>query len=221
MNHLSSGGDYPRDLVGYGERPPHPRWPDGARIALQFVLNYEEGAENSVLHGDPHAETFLSEIANAQPFRARHMSMESLYEYGSRAGVWRILRLFRERGGLKLTVFGVAQALARNPAVVDAFLRDGHEIASHGWRWISYQEVPEAVEREHIALAVETIRSLAGEAPLGWYTGRDSPNTRRLVVEHGGFLYDSDSYADDLPYYVQVSGKPHLVIPYALDNIHG
>ena len=212
-------GLYPRDLVGYGERPPHPRWPDGARIALQFVLNYEEGAENSVLHGDPHAETFLSEIANAQPFRARHMSMESLYEYGSRAGVWRILRLFRERGGLKLTVFGVAQALARNPAVVDAFLRDGHEIASHGWRWISYQEVPEAVEREHIALAVETIRSLAGEAPLGWYTGRDSPNTRRLVVEHGGFLYDSDSYADDLPYWAEVAGRgPHLVVPYTLDT---
>ena len=154
MKHLSSGGDYPRDLVGYGEHPPHPRWPDGARIALQFVLNYEEGAENSVLHGDPHAETFLSEIANAQPFPARHMSMESLYEYGSRAGVWRILRLFRERGGLKLTVFGVAQALARNPAVVDAFLRDVHEIASHGWRGISYQEVPEAVELEHFALAV-------------------------------------------------------------------
>ena len=147
------------------------------------------------------------------------MSMESLYEYGSRAGVWRILRLFRERGGLKLTVFGVAQAMARNPAVVEAFLRDGHEIASHGWRWISYQDVPEDVEREHIARAVETIRALTGEAPLGWYTGRDSPNTRRLVVEHGGFLYDSDSYADDLPYWVEMSGHgPHLVVPYTLDT---
>ena len=211
-------GPSPRDLVGYGERPPHPRWPDGARIALQFVLNYEEGAERSVLHGDPHAETFLSEMANPQPFPARHMSMESLYEYGSRAGVWRILRLFRERGGLPLTIFGVAQALARHPAVVEAFLRDGHEIASHGWRWISYQDVPEAVEREHLARAVETIRGLTGQPPLGWYTGRDSPNTRRLVVEHGGFLYDSDSYADDLPYWVEAAGRPHLVVPYALDT---
>ena len=217
MNRLRTRKDYPRDLVGYGEHPPHPRWPGDARIALQFVLNYEEGAENSVLHGDPGAETFLSEIAGAQPFPMRHLSMESLYEYGSRAGLWRILRLFRDRG-LPLTVFGVAMALARHPGAVEAFLRDGHEIASHGWRWISYQEVPEEVEREHLARAVETIRSLTGEAPLGWYTGRDSPNTRRLVVEHGGFLYDSDSYADDLPYWVEVSGRPHLVVPYALDT---
>ncbi len=217
MNRLRTREGYPRDLVGYGEHPPRPRWPGDARIALQFVLNYEEGAENSVLHGDPGAETFLSEIAGARPFPMRHMSMESLYEYGSRAGLWRILRLFRDRG-LPLTVFGVAMALARHPGAVEAFLRDGHEIASHGWRWISYQEVPEEVEREHLARAVETIRSLTGEAPLGWYTGRDSPNTRRLVVEHGGFLYDSDSYADDLPYWVEVSGRPHLVVPYALDT---
>ena len=217
MNRLRTREGYPRDLVGYGEHPPHPRWPGDARLALQFVLNYEEGAERSVLAGDPHAETFLSEIVGAQPFPARHMSMESLYEYGSRAGVWRILRLFRDRG-LPLTVFGVAQALARNPAAVEAFLRDGHEIAGHGWRWISYQDVPEAVEREHLARAVETIQGLTGRPLLGWYTGRDSPNTRRLVVEHGGFLYDSDSYADDLPYWERVGGKPHLVVPYTLDT---
>ena len=212
---------YPRDLVGYGETPPHARWPGGARIALQFVLNYEEGGENSVLHGDPASETFLSEILGAQPFRARHLSMETLYEYGSRAGVWRLLRLFRERN-VPLTVFGVAMALLRNPAVVDAFVRDGHEIASHGWRWVSYQDVDEAIERDHLQRAVEAIRRLTGSAPVGWYTGRDSPNTRRLVVEHGGFVYDADSYADDLPYWTMVAtakGRvPHLVVPYALDS---
>jgi putative urate catabolism protein len=184
---------------------------------VQFVLNYEEGSERCVLDGDAHAETFLSEMVGAQPFPARHMSMESLYEYGSRAGVWRLLRLFRDRG-LPLTVFGVAQAMARNPAVVEAFLRDGHEIAGHGWRWLSYQDAPEALEREHLARAVETIERLTGEPLLGWYTGRDSPNTRRLVVEHGGFLYDSDSYADDLPYWVRIGSKPHLVVPYTLDT---
>ena len=213
--------DYPRDLAGYGESPPHPRWPGGARIALQFVLNYEEGAEASVLHGDEASETFLSEIVAAQAFRARHLSMESLYEYGSRAGVWRLLRLFRERE-IPLTIFGVAMALLRNPQVVDAFLRDGHEIASHGWRWISYQNVEEAVEREHVQRAAEAIRSLTGKAPQGWYTGRDSPNTRRLVVEHGGFVYDADSYADDLPYWVEVQAASgnvaHLVVPYTLDT---
>jgi len=212
---------YPRDMVGYGARPPHPRWPGGARLALQVVLNYEEGAETSVLHGDGAAETFLSEIAAAQPIPARHMSMESLYEYGSRAGLWRLLRLFRERR-LPVTIFGVAMALERNPEAVEAMLRDGHEIASHGWRWVSYQEIDEATEREHIARAVESIRRLTGQAPDGWYTGRDSPNTRRLVVEHGGFTYDADAYADDLPYWVEVdtrSGKkPHLVVPYALDT---
>ena len=212
---------YPRDLVGYGEHPPHARWPGGARIALQFVLNYEEGAENSVLHGDAASETFLSEMVGAQAFRARHLSMESLYEYGARAGVWRLLRVFRERA-VPLTVFGVAMALERHPAVVEAFLRDGHEIASHGWRWISYQDVDEATEREHVARAVAIFRRLTGDAPQGWYTGRDSPATRRLVVEHGGFAYDADSYADDLPYWVEVDtarGRvPHLVVPYALDS---
>jgi len=207
---------YPRDLRGYGRNPPHPQWPGGARVALQIVLNYEEGAENSVLHGDAASETFLSEIIGAQPFPARHLSMETLFEYGSRVGVWRILREF-ERRKLPLTIFGVGMALERNPEVTAAFVEGGHEIASHGWRWISYQNMDEATEREHMARAVESIRRLTGAAPLGWYTGRDSPNTRRLVVEHGGFLYDADAYGDELPYWMQVAGKSHLVIPYTLD----
>ena len=213
---------YPRDLVGYGRNPPHPQWPGGARIALQFVLNYEEGGENCVLHGDPASETFLSEIIGAQAFPMRHMSMESLYEYGSRAGLWRVLRLFEERG-LPLTVFGVAMALKRNPEAVAAFRELGHEIACHGLRWISYQNVDEALERAHMHEAVQIIRELTGEAPLGWYTGRDSPNTRRLVVEHGGFAYDADHYGDDLPFWQQVEtgdGRrvAHLVVPYTLDT---
>jgi allantoinase len=211
---------YPRDMVGYGAAPPHARWPGGARVALQFVLNYEEGGENCVLHGDAASETFLSEIVGAHAFPERHLSMESLYEYGSRAGVWRILRMFRERG-LPLTVFGVGMALARNPAVVDAFLADGHEIASHGWRWISYQSVDEATERAHLQLAVDTIVRLTGHPPDGWYTGRDSLNTRQLVAEHGGFTYLADSYSDELPYYMPVatSGglRQLLVVPYTLD----
>lgn len=209
--------DYPRDMVGYGASPPDARWPGGARLALQFVLNYEEGAEQCVLHGDAASESFLSDIAGAKAYPdARHMSMESLYEYGSRAGVWRLLRIF-ERRKLPLTVFGVAMALKRNPEAVAAMRAAGHEIASHGWRWIDYQFVDEATERQHIALAVEAIEALTGERPLGWYTGRDSPNTRRLVVEHGGFLYDADSYADDLPYWQQVGGRDHLIVPYTLD----
>ncbi len=208
---------YPRDLVGYGATPPDPRWPGGARIAVQFVLNYEEGAENNVLDGDPASETFLSEIVGAQAFPDRHMSMETLYEYGSRAGVWRVLRAFARRD-LPLTVFGVARALQRNPAVVRAFQAAGHEIACHGLRWISYQQVDEATERAHLAEAVAIMREVTGEAPLGWYTGRDSPRTRQLVVEHGGFLYDADSYADDLPYWVSVAGTSHLVVPYTLDT---
>ena len=208
---------YPRDMVGYGRNPPDPCWPGGARIAVQFVLNYEEGAENSVLHGDPSSETFLSEIVGAQAFPNRHMSMESLYEYGSRAGLWRVLRAF-DRRGLPLTIFGVAMALARNPEAVAAFRRRGDEIACHGWRWISYQLVEPEVERAHLAEAVALITELTGSAPLGWYTGRDSPQTRQLVVEHGGFLYDSDSYADDLPYWTRVAGTDHLVVPYTLDT---
>lgn len=214
---MTQSDQYPRNLTGYGATPPDPKWPGGARIAVQFVLNYEEGGENSVLNGDKGAETFLSEIINAAPVDgARHMSMESIYEYGSRVGVWRILRLFRETG-IPLTIFAVAMALERYPAIVDAFLKDGHEICSHGYRWINYQWVPEEVEREHVARAVEIIRRLTGAAPLGWYTGRTSPNTRRLVVEHGGFLYDADDYSDELPFWETVGGKRHLVVPYTLD----
>jgi allantoinase len=208
---------YPRDFVGYGAHPPDPQWPGEARLALSFVLNYEEGGERSVLDGDAHAETFLSEMFDPAPFPDRHLSMESLYEYGSRAGVWRLLRLFAERE-LPLTVFGVGRALERNPAVAQAFADAGHEIACHGLRWLPYQEVPEAVERAHLAEAVEIFRRIYGAAPRGWYTGRDSPATRRLVVEHGGFLYDSDSYCDDLPYWVKVGETDHLVVPYTLDT---
>jgi len=207
---------YPRDLIGYGRTPPHADWPGGARIAVQFVLNYEEGAENCVLHGDRASETFLSEIINAQAFEMRHLSMESIYEYGSRVGAWRLLREF-ERRQMPLTVFGVSMALERHPELVAAMLEAGHEIACHGWRWISYQNVDEATERAHMMHAVEVIRRMTGSAPVGWYTGRDSPNTRRLVVEHGGFLYDADSYADELPYWQLVAGHQHLVVPYTLD----
>jgi allantoinase len=217
----SPNENYPRDLIGYGQRPPHPHWPNGARVALQFVLNHEEGGESSVLHGDAASETFLSEIIGAQAFPMRHMSMETLFEYGSRAGLWRVLRAFEDRK-LPLTVFGVAMALKRHPDAVAAYRELGHEIAGHGLRWISYQLIDEATERAHLAEAVAILRELTGSAPLGWYTGRDSPNTRRLVVEHGGFVYDADSYADDLPYWTQVEAggrtAPHLVVPYTLDS---
>ncbi|MBL8439485.1 MAG: allantoinase PuuE [Zoogloeaceae bacterium] len=213
---------YPRDLVGYGRNPPHPRWPGNARIALQFVLNYEEGGENCVLHGDAGSEQFLSELFNPPAYPARHLSMESIYEYGSRVGVWRILREF-ERRGLPLTVFGVAMALERHPEVTSAFQELGHEIACHGWRWVHYQEMDEAAEREHLSIAMATIERLTGERPWGWYTGRDSPNTRRLVADYGGFLYDSDYYGDDLPFWTPVKKSdgqtvPHLVVPYTLDT---
>jgi len=212
---------YPRDLIGYGRNPPHAGWPGGARIAVQFVLNVEEGAENSVLHGDAGSETFLSEMFNPASFPMRHQSIETLYEYGSRAGFWRVLRLFEQRS-LPLTIFGVSMALQRNPEALAACRELGHEIACHGLRWINYQLVDEAVERAHIAEAVDIIRSMTGEAPLGWYTGRDSPNTRRLVVEHGGFVYDADSYADDLPYWETVDTrdgkKAQLIVPYTLDT---
>ena len=213
--------NYPRDLIGYGRTPPHPQWPGGARIAVQFVLNFEEGSENSVLHGDAASETFLSEMYSPQAFPMRHQSIESLYEYGTRAGFWRVLRLFESRG-LPLTIFGVAMALARHPEALAACRELGHEIACHGLRWINYQLIDEATERAHMAEAVNILRTLSGEAPQGWYTGRDSPNTRRLVVEHGGFVYDADSYADDLPYWTRVDTKqgvkPHLVVPYTLDT---
>ncbi len=208
---------YPRDLVGYGATPPDPKWPGRARIALQFVLNYEEGGENSVLHGDAASETFLSEIVGAQAFVGqRHMSMESLYEYGSRVGVWRMLKLFRHYN-IPLTIFAVAMAMERNPAVVEAFMQAGHEIANHGLRWINYQDVPLKIEREHMRRAIEIQKRLTGERPFGWYTGRTSPNTRRLVVEDGGFEYDADDYSDDLPWYDTRYGKPQLVVPYTLD----
>ncbi len=213
---------YPRDLVGYGRNPPHANWPGGARIAVQFVLNYEEGGENCVLHGDAGSEQFLSELFNPPSYPARHLSMESIYEYGSRVGVWRFLREF-ERRGLPLTVFGVAMALERHPELTAAFTELGHEIACHGWRWLNYQNVDEAVEREHLQTGIAIIERLTGARPLGWYTGRDSPNTRRLVADHGGFLYDSDYYGDDLPLWTEVtksdgSTTPHLVVPYTLDT---
>jgi len=213
--------DYPRDMIGYGGKPPRADWPGGARIALQFVLNYEEGGENSVLHGDPGSEQFLSEIIGAPAYPARHMSMESIYEYGSRAGVWRLLQEFETRG-LPLTVFAVAMALQRNPPLASELVRLGHEIACHGLRWIHYQQVDADTERAHMQQALEILTNLTGLRPEGWYTGRDSPNTRRLVVEQGGLLYDSDYYGDDLPLWQQVettdgARKPHLVIPYTLD----
>jgi putative urate catabolism protein len=208
---------YPRDMAGYGPRPPKAKWPGGARVALNFVLNYEEGGENAVLHGDKASEAFLSEIIGAPALEGvRHMSMESIYEYGSRVGVWRILELFA-RYEMPLTVFGVAMALERNPAAVEAFLKAGHEIASHGWRWINYQHVPLELEREHMQRAIQIHARLTGERPLGWYTGRTSPNTRRLVVEDGGFVYDADDYNDDLPWYDTRQARPQLVVPYTLD----
>lgn len=219
---------YPRDLAGHGRHPPDPRWPGGARVALQFVLNYEEGGENSVLHGDAGSEQFLSELFNPAAYPARHLSMEGIYEYGSRVGVWRLLREF-ERRGLPLTVFGVGMALERCPEVTAAFVELGHEIACHGWRWIHYQNIDEATEREHLRLGLQAIAQLTGPLGadgrvhgLGWYTGRDSPNTRRLVADHGGLEYDSDYYGDDLPFWLQVrrtdgTRVPHLVVPYTLD----
>ena len=215
---MSNDKAYPRDLVGYGQRPPPAQWPAGARIAVQFVLNYEEGGENCVLHGDPASEAFLSEIVGAAPWPGqRHPSMESIYEYGSRVGVWRLLDLFA-RYEIPLTIFGVAMALERNPAVAEAAMAAGHEICSHGYRWIDYRDVPEDVEREHLERAIEIIRRLTGERPLGWYTGRTSERTRALVVKEGGFLYDADDYNDDLPFWTEVNGKSHLVVPYTLDN---
>ena len=213
---------YPRNLAGYGRKPPHAQWPDKARIAVQFVLNYEEGGENSVLHGDAGSEQFLSEMFNPASFADRHLSMESIYEYGSRAGVWRILREFEKRG-LPLTVFGVGMALQRCPEVTAAFVELGHEIACHGWRWINYQTIDEATERAHMQLGLQAIETLTGARPLGWYTGRDSPNTRRLVADDGGLVYDSDYYGDDLPFWTDVTRSdgvtvPRLIVPYAMDT---
>ena len=205
-----------RDLVGYGATPPFAGWPGWARVAVNFVINYEEGAENSVLNGDARSEAFLSDMVGAPAHEARAMAMESLYEYGSRAGFWRLHRLFTERQ-VPVTVFGVAAAMEQNPAAVDAMLTAGWEVASHGWRWIDYQHLSEEIEREHITKAIDTHTRLTGTRPLGWYQGRTSPNTARLIAEEGGFTYDADSYADDLPYYDRRHGKAQLIVPYSLD----
>ena len=216
------GATYPRDLVGYGRHPPHAQWPGRARIAVQFVLNYEEGGENSVLHGDAGSEQFLSEMFNPSAFADRHLSMESIYEYGSRAGVWRILREFEKRK-LPLTVFGVGMALQRVPDLTRAFIELGHEIACHGWRWINYQQIDEATEREHMRLGLDAIENMTGQKVQGWYTGRDSPNTRRLLADEGTTSYDSDYYGDDLPFWMTVERTdgmrvPRLIVPYTLDT---
>lgn len=209
--------DYPRDLIGYGQQPPAVRWPGGARVAVQFVINYEEGGENCVLHGDPASEAFLSDIVGAQPIAdARHLNMESLYEYGSRAGFWRLHRLFTE-AELPVSIFGVAMAMQRNPAAVDAMLEAGWDVASHGLRWIDYQHIDEATERDHMLEAIAIHKSLTGEAPAGWYLGRTSPNSHRLAAEYGQFAYNADCYSDDLPYWDSKFGEPQLMVPYTLD----
>ncbi len=209
--------DYPRDLRGYGAQPPAANWPGGARTALQFVVNYEEGSENCVLHGDAASEAFLSEIVGAVPVEGqRHMNMESLYEYGSRAGFWRLHRLFTQNK-VPVTVFGVAMALERNPDAVAAMQDAGWEIATHGYRWVDYQHVDEATERAHLQKAIDIHTRVTGERPLGWYLGRCSPNTHRLVAGEGGFLYNADSYADDVPYWDDAHGEPQLMVPYTLD----
>jgi len=206
-----------RDMIGYGSKQLKVSWPNNARIAVQIVLNYEEGAESSVLNGDKNAEVFLSEIIGAKPVKARHMSMESLYEYGSRSGFWRLHKLFQEKK-IPITIFGVGMALEKNPEICKAIKDAKYEVASHGWRWIDYQNIKKSEEKKHMQLAIKTHKNIFGERPLGWYTGRCSPNTRDLVLEDGGFLYDSDSYSDDLPYWETRDKKKQLIIPYTLDN---
>ena len=208
---------YPRNLIGYGSKSKKIKWPNNARIAVQIVLNYEEGAENSILHGDKYSETFLSEIIGAKPIKGRHINMESIYEYGSRSGFWRLHKIFQEKR-IPITIFGVGMALERNPEICKAIKESDYEVASHGWRWIDYQDVGKSKERKHMKLAIKTIKKIFGKRPLGWYTGRCSPNTRDLVFEDGGFLYDSDSYSDDLPYWEIRKNKKQLIIPYTLDN---
>lgn len=207
-----------RDFVGYGANPPNPNWPGNARIALQFVLNYEEGGERSVANGDGESESILHEQPGTLPrLNARNLQVESVYEYGSRVGFWRLMRLFDDYA-FRVSVFAVGMALERNPEAARLIVTGGHEIVSHGWRWIDYQNVEEGVERDHIHRAISSIQHLTGSRPVGWYTGRCGPNTRRLIIEEGGFLYDSDAYSDDLPYWINMSGKPHLIVPYTFDN---
>ncbi len=214
---MSDMKKYPRDLVGYGRNPPHPRWPGNARVAVQFVVNYEEGGENNILHGDAASEAFLSDVLGAQPWPGkRHMNLESMFEYGSRAGYWRLWRMFTERN-MPVTVFAVATALQRYPEIVASMQEAEWEIASHGLKWIDYRDMPEKEERAHLREAIEIHTEVTGERPLGWYTGRTSGNSLKIVMEEGGFLYSSDSYADDLPYWVRGPKGPHLLIPYTLD----
>ena len=209
---------YPRDLVGYGAHPPDPAWPGGARIAVSFVLNYEEGGEYCTLHGDGHSETALTDMDRPEALiGARNLNVESNFNYGSRVGVWEVMRLMKSRT-VDMTVYAVGMALERNPEVAAAFADWGVEVACHGDRWIDYSEIPESVERAHMARCIDTVTRLIGRRPVGWYTGRPSLNTRRLAVEAGGFLYDSDAYDDDLPYWLRVAGRPHLVLPYSFDN---
>ncbi len=208
---------YPRDLVGYGRNPPDPRWPGNARVAVQVVINYEEGGENNILHGDRASEAFLTDVLGAQPWPGeRHMNIESMFEYGSRAGFWRLWRMFTARRW-PVTVYGIATALARHPDAVAAMREANWEIASHGLKWVEHKDMPEAEERAAMHEAIRLHTEVTGERPLGWYTGRSSSNTLRLVLEDGGFLYSSDAYADDLPYWVRGSKGPHLIIPYTLD----
>ena len=206
-----------RDMVGYGSKDLNVVWPNNARIAVQIVLNYEEGAENCILNGDKNSEVFLSEIIGAQPIKGRHINMESLYEYGSRRGFWRLHKLFQEKN-IPITIFGVGMALEKNPEICKAIKDSDYEVASHGWRWIDYQNIKKSEEKKHMKLAIQAHKKIFGERPQGWYTGRCSPNTRGLVFEDGGFLYDSDSYSDDLPYWEIRGKKKQLIIPYTLDN---
>ena len=208
---------FSRNMIGYGSKKFRIEWPNKARLALQIVLNYEEGAENSILNGDKYSETFLSEIIGAKPVKGRHINMESLYEYGSRRGFWRLHELFQKKK-IPITIFGVGMALEKNPDVCRAIKKANYEVASHGWRWIDYQNIKKTVEKKHMKLAIDKIKRIFGKRPLGWYTGRCSPNTRDLVFEEGGFLYDSDSYSDDLPYWEVRNKKKLLIIPYTLDN---
>ena len=209
--------NYPRDMIGYGKKLPEVVWPNKAKLALQIVLNYEEGSESCILHNDKQSETFLSEIIGAKPIKGRHINMESFYEYGSKRGFWRIHELFQKEK-IPLTIFGVGMALERNKDVCDAIKKSNYEVASHGWRWIDYQKISKNIEKKHMELSIQTIKKIFGQRPLGWYTGRCSPNTRDLVMDEGGFLYDSDSYSDDLPYWETRGRKKQLIIPYTLDN---